>query len=114
MLLYGRNQHNIVKIKNQPNNQPTKTPESDDPTKKKHVFLFADLFKTPECSASWPVGFRRNLMYHHQISFIINHIVRKFSRKMLQCLYSVLEVYLGHKREIVNRQSNYPKTGLKK
>ena len=34
MLLYGRNQHNIVNIKNQQTNQATKTPESDDPTNK--------------------------------------------------------------------------------
>lgn len=68
----------------------------------KYVLLLAKLFKTPQCSYSWLVDIRRNLRHYHQIFFIINHIVRKFSRKMLKCLYFVLAVYLGQEREIVN------------
>ena len=47
MLLYGRNQHNIVKIKNQQTNQPTKTPESDDPTKKNMFFSLQIFLRHP-------------------------------------------------------------------
>ena len=100
MSSYGRNQHNIVNIKNQPTNQ--QKPLNLTIPQTKYILIFAELLKTPQCSYSWLVGIRRNLRHYHQIFFIINYIVRKFSRKMRQCLYFVLEVYLGQEKEIVN------------